>query len=60
MAKKRKEKPKENVVRPAPGGVREIFPGEELYDDSPTRPFKKIVFGETDEEKHKKRRESDS
>ena len=57
MAKK--PKLKENVVRPAPGGVREIFPGEPLHEESPPRrSIRKDVFEVTDEEKRKKRRES--
>ena len=58
MPRKKKAKERENVANPAPGGVREIFPGEPLHDETPHRPFKKVVFGETDEEKRKKRRES--
>ena len=60
MAKrKKKSEPRESFARPAPGGVREIFPGEPLYDDSPKRPLsRKNVFEETDEEKRKKQRES--
>ncbi len=45
------KKHKENVVHPPPGRVKEIFPGEKTYDDSPPKTRRQIVFGGKDGEK---------